>query len=46
MFVALNYLNGFIDGVGVSIKVGFKDPTYRNGLPIIHIITNINYYFT
>ena len=42
MFVALNYLNGFIDGVGVSINMDFKDPTQRNGLPINHIITNIN----
>ena len=32
----MNYLNGFIDGVGASINRGFKDPTQRNGLPIKH----------
>jgi hypothetical protein len=46
MFVALNYLNGFIDGAGVSKKVGLKDPTQRKGLPINHIITKINCSFT
>ena len=44
--LTIGILNGFIDGAGVSKKVGFKDPTQRKGLPINHIITNINDSFT